>query len=129
MNPSLQQDHQTVIHFSDLTSSIRNEIKSFAKSHPASDKKAETAINSIPDLPVSDEDYSRARREISKRGAELDDLENRFEAQEVPSILREHFKRNAEEDEFKGETMLSRNHRNVPEDDTLDDELSEIADS
>ncbi len=59
----------------------------------------------------------------------MDDVENQFETHEVPGILKEHFKRNAEETKFKGERMLSRNHRNVPEDDQLDDELSEIIES
>ena len=114
---------------SELTTSIRGEIKEYAKSHPDSTKRASTAITSIPDLPVSDAQYARARREISKRAAELDDvIEDTFKAQDVPEILKQHFKRNAET-EFKGEKMLSRNHRNVPEDEMLDDELKEIVEN
>ena len=97
--------------------------------HPSDDRKANTAISSISDLPVSDADFSRARRDIAKRGAELNSIEDQFEAQDVPSILKEHFKRNSEESEFKGERMLSRNHRNVPQDDLIDDDLKELVES
>ena len=84
----------------------------------------------MPDLPISDAQYARSRREIEKRSAELDDNteEVEFKPDHVPEILKQHFKRNAES-EFKGERVLSRNHRNVPEDEMLDEELQEIVES
>lgn len=114
----------------ELTTSIRGEIKSYASTHPEASKKASTAITTMPDLPISDAQYSRSRREIEKRSAELDNAieETEFKADHVPELLKQHFKRNAES-EFKGERVLSRNHRNVPEDDMLDEELQEIIES
>ena len=116
--------------FQELTTSIRSEITDYAKSHPEVAKKAATAVKSIPDLPISDAQFARSRREIEKRSAELDDvIEDQFDTHSVPEILKQHFKRNAEETEFKGERILSRNHRNVPEDEMLDEELKEIVES
>lgn len=83
----------------------------------------------MPDLPISDSQYARSRREIEKRSAEVEDVvEDNFKPDSVPEILKQHFKRNAES-EFKGERVLSRNHRNVPEDEMLDEELEQIVQS
>lgn len=83
----------------------------------------------MPNLPITDAQYARSRRDIEKRSAELDDVaEEGFKPESVPEILKQHFKRNAESD-FKGEHVLSRNHRNVPEEEMLDEELQEIVGS
>ena len=81
----------------------------------------------MPDLPLSDAKYKEAKKEISKRSAEMDNnTEDQFDAVSVPDILKEHFKRNSEEDDtdagteakvmVDGEVELSRRHRAVTDD-------------
>ena len=89
-------------------------------------------MKSIPDLPVSDSQYAKSKREIERRAAELDNTEDVFNndknSNKIPDILKEHFKRNAEA-EFHGEKMLSRAHRDVLEEEDLDNEFSQIVES
>lgn len=110
-----------------LTSSIENKIRDFAKAHPEASKQANLARSLLPSLPLSDEKYSDATKEISRRAVEFDDIEDTFDVEknkQIPDILKEHFRRNSEESvnfdddvrekrEINGEEQLSRNHRNV----------------
>ncbi|XP_066934660.1 microtubule-associated protein futsch-like isoform X2 [Clytia hemisphaerica] len=113
-----------------LTSSIEKKIKQFAKKHPEASKQASLATSLLPHLPLSDDKYKIAKREISKRAAELDITEDSFSKNkvgEIPEILKEHFRRNAEDDVtaddakrakrnlVNGEEALPRSHRNVQE--------------
>lgn len=85
-----------------LTSSIEKKIKQFAKVHPEASKQANLASALLPQLPLSDEKYKIAKREITRRAAEFDSLEDTFSHKEktttsgIPEILKEHFRRNSE---------------------------------
>ena len=84
-----------------LTSSIEKKIKQFAKVHPEASKQASLASTLLPQLPLSDEKYKIAKREITRRAAEFDSLEDTFSNQKkstngIPEILKEHFRRNSE---------------------------------
>jgi len=84
-----------------LTSSIEKKIKQFAKVHPEASKQASLASTLLPQLPLSDEKYKIAKREITRRAAEFDSLEDTFANQKkstsgIPEILKEHFRRNSE---------------------------------
>ncbi|XP_057316894.1 uncharacterized protein LOC130657922 isoform X2 [Hydractinia symbiolongicarpus] len=111
-----------------LTSSIEHKITEFAKSHPEASKQANLATSLLPKLPLSDEKLAESKKEISRRAAEFDDIEDAFsqnvqtEQTDLPDILKEHFRRNSEPDiEFvkqkpevvNGEQKLSRMHREV----------------
>lgn len=117
-----------------LTSSIETKIKQFAKTHPEASKQASLATSLLPRLPLSDENYKVAKREVSRRAAEFDSLEDVFQSKDnaassvIPDILKEHFRRNSEssleeEDEeqrvqrqiVNGEQTLPRMHRDVRE--------------
>ena len=113
-----------------LTSSIEKKIKQFAKKHPEASKQANLATSLLPHLPLSDDKYKIAKREISKRASELDNSEDSFSSNkvgEIPEILKEHFRRNSEDDVIaedekrvkrhilNGEEALPRSHRNVQE--------------
>ena len=84
-----------------MTSSIEKKIKQFAKVHPEASKQASLASTLLPQLPLSDEKYKTAKREISRRAAEFDSLEDALPLQKkstdgIPEILKEHFRRNSE---------------------------------
>lgn len=121
-----------------MTSSIENKIRDFAKAHPEASKQADLARSLLPSLPLSDEKYKDATREISRRAAEFDSIEDTFPEQQqqnsqIPDILKEHFRRNAEDSvtfdddadaddngnaarnkrQINGEEKLSRMHRDV----------------
>jgi len=82
-----------------LTSSIEHKITEFAKSHPESVKQARLATSLLPKIPLSDEKLAESKREIQRRSAEFDNIEDGFDEQnQLPTILKEHFKRNAEMD-------------------------------
>lgn len=117
-----------------LTSSIETKIKQFAKTHPEASKQASLATSLLPRLPLSDENYNVAKREVSRRAAEFDSLEDAFKSNKnvvangIPDILKEHFRRNSEsslEDDadeqrtkrqiVNGEQTLPRMHRDVRE--------------
>jgi len=113
-----------------LTSSIEHKITEFAKTHPEASKQANLASSLLPKLPLGDAKFLDSKKEISRRSAEFDNIEDAFtESNAIPDILREHFKRNAEPDiEFEdsrpkrqlvhGEQKLSRMHRDVLESET-----------
>ena len=73
-------------------------------------KQAKLATSLLPKIPLNDEKLAEQKREISRRAAEFDNIEDAWSAtQPVPDILKEHFKRNAEvdvEDDF--ETKMKR---------------------
>ena len=108
-----------------LTSSIEHKITEFARTHPEASKQANLATSLLPKLPLNDAKFEFSKREISRRSAEFDDVEDSFgEQNEVPDILKEHFKRNSEPDMedtrprrqvINGEEKLSRMHRDVQE--------------
>lgn len=88
-----------------MTSSIEKKIKEFAKVHPEASKQASLASTLLPQLPLSDAKYKIAKREISRRSAEFDVLEDvafvkRPEGDNgISDILKEHFRHNSESDE------------------------------
>lgn len=104
-----------------LTSSIEKKIKQFAKVHPEASKQASLASTLLPQLPLSDEKYKIAKREITRRAAEFDRLEDAFSNQKkstngIPEILKEHFRRNSETSlDDQGE----RSKRNINEEGSL----------
>lgn len=93
-----------------LTSSIEHKITEFAKRHPDSVKQAKLATSLLPKIPLNDQKLVEQKREISRRAAEFDNLEDAWsDNQQVPDILKEHFKRNAESDlEDQFETKMKR---------------------
>lgn len=114
-----------------LTSSIENKIKQFARQHPEASNQVNLASSLLPQLPLTDEKYRIAKREITRRAAEFENLEDstpKFHQDAViPDILKEHFRRNAEDSmddqeydsrsqrTVNGEVTLPRMHRNVQE--------------
>ncbi|XP_065660774.1 uncharacterized protein LOC100198865 isoform X4 [Hydra vulgaris] len=107
-----------------LTTSIENKISEFAKSHPEASRQANLAASLLPKLPLSQRSLIETKKEIIRRAAEFDNVEDTFNDNKIPDILKEHFKRNAEPDFedsrprrkiFKGEEQLSRMHRDVQE--------------
>jgi len=115
----------------ELTRTIDDKIKTFASSHPEVAQRAKLASDLLPDLPLNDDKYQQVKREIVKRSTEEDSLEDVFAASDVttttgvPDILREHFKRNSEDDvvtDAPTETsLLTRHQREV-----ADDEFAEL---
>ena len=79
-----------------MTGTIDDKIKAFAADHPEATKAAEFAEKLLPELPLTSTKYKETKKEISRRAAEIDDVEDAFTDAAVPDILKEHFKRNAE---------------------------------
>ena len=99
--------------FLELAQSIRQEVEDYKQSHQAVSQQAKEAITAILDLPVFQDKVTSVKNRIKKRAAEIEKEYKKAKrgSEELPSILKEHFKRNAPE--FKGEKRLSRSHRDL----------------
>lgn len=105
---------QTVIQkVNELAQSIRQEVEDYKQSHQAVSQQAKEAITAILDIPVFQDKVASVKNRIKKRAAEIQKEYKKAKrgSEELPSILKEHFKRNAPD--FKGEKRLSRSHRDL----------------
>ena len=84
-----------------MTGSIRNRLSEYAKDHPAVSIEAEEAGNSLKDIPLYDQESDEIKKKLKKRSVEIEqEIIKRSEgSDEIPDILKEHFKRNAPESE------------------------------
>ena len=100
--------------FLELAQSIRQEVEDYKQSHQAVSQQAKEAITAILDIPVFQDKVASIKNRIKKRAAEIEKeykKAKRGSEEQLPSILKEHFKRNAPD--FKGEKRLSRSHRDL----------------
>lgn len=97
----------------ELAQSIRQEVQDYKQSHQAVSQQAKEAITAILDIPVFQDKVTSVKNRIKKRAAEIEKEYKKAKrgSEELPSILKEHFKRNAPD--FKGEKRLSRSHRDL----------------
>ena len=98
---------------SELAESIRQEVKDYKEGHQAVTQQAKEAMAAILDIPVFQDTVSSIKTQIKKRAVEIEKeyKMSKRGSEELPSILKEHFKRNAPD--LKGETRLSRSHRDL----------------
>ena len=88
-------------------------MEDYRHSHQAVSQQAKEAVASILDIPVFQDKVSSIKNQIKKRAV---DIEKEYKmakrgSEELPTILKEHFKRNARD--VKGESRLSRSHRDL----------------
>lgn len=105
---------QTVVQkVNELAHSIREEVEDYKQSHQAVSQQAKEAITTILDIPVFPDTVSSLKSQIKKRAVEIEKEYKKAKrgSEELPSILKEHFKRNVPD--FKGESTLSRSHRDL----------------
>lgn len=98
---------------SELAQSIRQEVEDYKQGHQAVSQQAKEALTAILDIPVFQDKVSSIKSQIRKRAVEIEKEYKKAKrgSEELPSILKEHFKRNAPD--LKGETRLSRSHRDL----------------
>jgi len=105
---------QTVVKkVNELAQSIRQEVEDYKQGHQAVSQQAKEALTAILDIPVFQDKVSSIKSQIRKRAVEIEKEYKKAKrgSEELPSILKEHFKRNAPD--LKGETRLSRSHRDL----------------
>lgn len=102
-------------HFSfiELAQSIRQEVDDYKKTHQAVSQQAKEAVAAILDIPVFQDKVKSLKSQIRKRAVAIEKEYKKAKrgSEELPSILKEHFKRNTAD--IKGETRLSRSHRDL----------------
>lgn len=106
--------HTVVQKVNELAQSIRQEVEDYKQSHQAVSQQAKEAIAAILDIPVFQDKVASLKSRIKKRAADIEKEYKKAKrgSEELPSILKEHFKRNAPAD-LKGERRLSRSHRDL----------------
>ena len=99
--------------FSELAQSIRQEVEDYKKTHQAVSQQAKEAIAAVLDIPVFQDKVASIKSQIKKRAVDIEKeyKKSKRGSEELPSILKEHFKRNAPD--LKGEARLSRSHRDL----------------
>lgn len=99
--------------FSDLAQSIRQEVEDYKQTHQAVSQQAKEAISAILNIPVFQDKVASLKNTLKKRAVEIEKEYKKAKrgSEELPNILKEHFKRNAPD--FKGEERLSRSHRDL----------------
>lgn len=105
---------QTVVKkVNELAQSIRQEVEDYKKTHQAVSQQAKEAIAAILDIPVFQDKVASIKSQIKKRAVDIEKeyKKSKRGSEELPSILKEHFKRNAPD--LKGEARLSRSHRDL----------------
>lgn len=102
-------------HFSfiELAQSIRQEVDDYKKTHQAVSQQAKEAVAAILDIPVFQDKVKSLKSQIRKRAVAIEKEYKKAKrgSEELPSILKEYFKRN--DADIKGETRLSRSHRDL----------------
>lgn len=105
---------QTVVKkVNELAQSIRQEVEDYKQNHQAVSQQAKEAVTAILDIPVFQDKVSSIKSQMKKRAVDIEKEYKKAKrgSEELPSILKEHFKRNAPD--LKGETRLSRSHRDL----------------
>lgn len=105
---------QTVVNkVNELAQSIRQEVDDYKKTHQAVSQQAKEAVAAILDIPVFQDKVKSLKSQIRKRAVAIEKEYKKAKrgSEELPSILKEHFKRNTAD--IKGETRLSRSHRDL----------------
>lgn len=105
---------QTVVKkVNELAQSIRQEVDDYKKTHQAVSQQAKEAVAAILDIPVFQDKVKSLKSQIRKRAVAIEKEYKKAKrgSEELPSILKEHFKRNTAD--IKGETRLSRSHRDL----------------
>ena len=91
-------------------------MEDYKQSHQAVSQQAKEAVSAILDIPVFQDKVSSIKNQIKKRAVDIEKEYKKAKrgSEELPSILKEHFKRNAPDvKDVKRETRLSRSHRDL----------------
>lgn len=91
-------------------------MEDYKQSHQAVSQQAKEAVAAILDIPVFQDKVSSIKNQIKKRAVDIEKEYKKAKrgSEELPSILKEHFKRNAPDvKDVKRETRLSRSHRDL----------------
>jgi len=80
---------------------LRDTIGEYGVSHAVVAPQVAEAERAVLDLPVVDAVIKKTKANIEKRSTQLADEIQKAAMDNLPSILKEHFKRNAEDDSKK----------------------------
>jgi hypothetical protein len=85
-------------YFPDFIKQLRRKISDYGSTHAVVAPQATEAEKAILDLPVLQDEAKKAKKHIRKRSAELGAEIKKAAYDNLPSILKEHFKRNTDEE-------------------------------